>query len=95
MKLSKRAISAHPWWVHVPQGQRRTMLGEVRKLRLQALLGRKDVRILLLLVVYLLFCLIPVLLGLPVLGVIAALQLLLVPPVGYLAYGLVWREFHR
>lgn len=93
--VKEAAINSSPWWKHVPHPQRRRLRWEIRWLRLQAWLGRKDVRILLLLLSYGLLCLIPLLLGLPVLAGFALLPLLLVPPVGYLAYWLVWRDFHR
>lgn len=88
-------LAASPWGRHVPPDQRRRLRREIRMLRLQAWLGRKGVRIVLLLLFYGLLCLIPVVMGMAVLAGIAALPLLLVPPVGYLAYWLVWREYHR
>lgn len=94
--MAKEAgINSSPLWKHVPPQQRRRLRRELRWLRLQAWLGRKDARILLLLLSYGLLCLIPLLLGLPVLAGFALLPVLVVPPVGYLAYWLVWREFHR
>lgn len=83
-----------PWWPHLPPEQQRRLQGQIRWLRVRAQLSRKEVRLLLLLGFYLLLCLLPVLLGLAVLGGIALLPLLLVPPIGYLAYWLVWREYH-
>ena len=44
---------------------------------------------------YLLLCLLPLSLGLVTLTGFALLPLLLVPPVGYLIYWLVWKEFHH
>lgn len=84
-----------PWWPYVPPAQQRRLRWQIRWLRLRAHLSRKPVRILLLLGFYLLLCLVPVLLGMAVLAGVAMLPLLLVPPVGYLAYWLVWREYHR
>ena len=43
---------------------------------------------------YLLIWSIPLLIGEALLTVFAVLPLLLVPPVGYLVYWLVWKEFH-
>ena len=45
-------------------------------------------------IVYLLIWSIPLLAGEPLLSAFAVLPLVLVPPVGYLVYWLVWKEFH-
>lgn len=84
-----------PWWAYVPAAQRRRRRWEILGLRCQARLARKDVRILISLGFYGVLCLVPLALGLPALAGVAVLPLLLVPPVGYLAYWLVWQEYHR
>lgn len=89
------APQPHPWWPHVPAGDRRRLRRQARWLRLRAWMERRPHQIQLLVGVYLGLCAIPVLLGLVGLGGLALLPLLLVPPVGYLVYRLVWLEFHR
>ena len=85
----------HPWWVHVPAGERARRRGELRRARLQSWLRRRRVRIAAALLVYLLLGLIPLGLGQPHLTAFALLPLVLVPPVAYLAYLIAWHEFHR
>ena len=78
-----------------PQEQRsRQALFQLRRRRLWAGLKQKRQRIGLVVIVYLLIWSIPVLAGEPLLSAFALLPLVLVPPVGYLVYWLVWNEFH-
>ena len=86
--------SSHPWLVHLPPEQRRRARFERRLLLLRAWLGLRRSQIQLLLALYLIFCLLPLLLGLVTLTAFALLPLLLVPPVAVLIYWLVWKEFH-
>lgn len=86
---------ALPWWRHLPPGEQRRRRREIRRLRLKAWLNRRGSRIQLALALYLLFCLVPLLLGQPLLTAFALLPLLLLPLLGYLDYWLVWKEFHR
>lgn len=86
---------SHPWWSHLPAERQRQLARELPWLRFRAWLRQRRVRIGLALGVYLLLCLVPLLLGEPTLAAVALLPLLLVPPVGYLAYRLTWLEFHR
>lgn len=86
---------SHPWWRHLPAEHQRHVGRQLCWLRLQARLRERRALIALALVVYLLLCLLPLLLGEPFLAVVALLPVLLVPPVGYLAYRLTWLEFHR
>ena len=85
----------HPLWDCLPQGTRtgKTLL-QLRRRRLWAWLKQKHQRIGLVVIVYLLIWSIPLLAGEPLLSVFAVLPLVLVPPVGYLVYWLVWKEFH-
>lgn len=86
----------HPWWQHLPpERRRRRDHARLRLRRLRAWAAQRRQLIGLSLGFYLLLCLLPVLLGLPALGVVALLPLLLVPPVGYLVYWLTWKEFHH
>ena len=89
------SVHRHPWWSYVPPDGRNRLRRQVRLQRLWAWLRQRRVRIGLALAVYLLLCLLPLLLGEPTLVLVALLPVLLVPPVGYLAYRLTWLEFHR
>lgn len=88
--------SPHPWWLHLPAEQRRRR-HHARLLlrRLRAWLQQRRQRLGMALAFYLGLCMLPLLAGLPLLGVAALLPLLLVPPVGVLVYWLVWKEFHH
>lgn len=88
-------MEQHPWWGYIPESHRPRLARQLMRLRLKAWLRLRRVRIGLALAVYLLLCLVPALLGQPMLALIAVLPVLMVPPVGYLAYRLTWLEFHR
>jgi hypothetical protein len=86
----------HPWWQHLPaerRSRRQHARLVLRRLRAWLLLRRQQIG--LASGFYLLLCLLPILLGRPALGLVALLPLLLVPPVGYLIYWLMWKEFHH
>ena len=85
----------HPLWAYLPRERRsRRALYHLRRRRLWAWLKQKRQRIGLVVTVYLLIWSIPLLAGEALLSVFALLPLVLVPPVGYLVYWLVWKEFH-
>ena len=87
--------SPHPFWHHLPPEQRtRTARLALNLQRLKAWLGGRRQRVCLTVVVYLLVWSMPLLVGQPVITVFALMPLLLVPPVGWLVYWLVWKEFH-
>ena len=87
--------SPHPFWHHLPPERRsRTARWALQLRRLRAWLGKRRQRVTLTLVVYLLVWSLPLLVGQPVITVFALMPLLLVPPVGWLMYWLVWKEFH-
>ena len=89
------ATPIHPLWEYLPEQQRnRRTLIHLRRRRLWAWLKQKRQRIALVVLLYLLIWSIPLLIGEALLTVFAVLPLLLVPPVGYLVYWLVWKEFH-
>lgn len=90
-----RDHAPHPWLAYVPTPHRRQAASQRRWLQLRAWLGVRRHQIQLLLVSYLLLCLLPLSLGLVTLTGFALLPLMLVPPVGYLIYWLVWKEFHH
>ena len=86
----------HPWWHHLPPEQRRRrhrakLLGR----RLLIWLRQRRQLIVVTAAFYLLLCLFPVFMGLHGLSLVALLPIVLVPPVGYLIYWLVWKEFHH
>ena len=85
----------HPLWAFQPEESRTPQaLRQLRRRRLWAWLKQKRQRIALVVLLYLLIWSIPLLIGEALLTVFAVLPLLLVPPVGYLVYWLVWKEFH-
>ena len=85
----------HPLWCFLPTERRsRKVLSQLRRRRLWAWLKQKRQRIGLVVILYLLIWSIPLLAGEPLLSAFAVLPLVLVPPVGYLVYWLVWKEFH-
>ena len=89
------AADPHPFWRYLPQQRQRRR----DRLRLHSrrcwswLQGRRQ-RIGLILGVYSLSWCLPWLFGEPMITVAALLPLVLVPPLGWLVYRLVWREFH-
>ena len=85
----------HPLWGFLPRERRsRRVLFQLRRRRLWAWLKQRRQRIGLVVTLYLLIWSIPLLAGEPLLSVFAFLPLVLVPPIGYLVYWLVWKEFH-
>ena len=89
------AADPHPLWRYLPQQRQRRR----DRLRLHSrrcwswLQGRRQ-RIGLILGVYSLSWCLPWLFGEPMITAAALLPLVLVPPLGWLVYRLVWREFH-
>ena len=85
----------HPLWRYLPQERRTARHRQL--LRARRLLawtqGRRE-RLVGITSLYVLIWLIPLLMGQPIITLFALLPLLLVPPVGWLVYWLVWREFH-
>jgi hypothetical protein len=85
----------HPLWNYLPEHQRSTrQLSAIRRRRLWAWFKQRRQRITTVLVGYVVIWTVPLLLGEPLITVFALLPLLLVPPVGYLVYRLVWMEFN-
>lgn len=86
----------HPWWHHLPV-ERRNRREHARLLarRWSAWLVQRRQLIALAVSFYLILCALPLLMGLPALAGVALLPLILVPPVGFLVYWLVWKEFHH
>jgi Flp pilus assembly protein TadB len=88
--------SIHPLWDYLPK-QERTFrkLTALRRSRLWAWFKQRRQLISALLMAYVVFWSLPLLFGEPLMTVFAVLPLILVPPVGYLVYWLVWKEFHE
>lgn len=85
----------HPLWRYLPPDQRtRQAQLTLQTRRWLAWLNRRRQRIALTLGLYILLWLIPLLFQQPLMSGVALLPLLLVPPVGWLIYWLVWQEFH-
>lgn len=88
--------SPHPWWTYLPPERRsRRAYAQLWWRRARAFLWQRRQRILLSLGVYLILCLLPLGFGMAPATIVALLPLALVPPVGYLVYWLVWKEFHH
>jgi len=85
----------HPLWGFLPKEARTARaLIQLRRRRLWAWIKQKRQRTGVVVLVYLLIWSVPLLIGEPLLSAFAVLPLILVPPVGYLVYWLVWKEFH-
>ena len=85
----------HPLWRHLPPDQRtRQARLTLQARRWLAWLKQRRQRIALALGLYTLLWLIPLLFQQPLMSSVALLPLVLVPPVGWLIYWLVWQEFH-
>lgn len=83
------------WWKYIPDQERARRLRQWRKAWILAQFQRRPVKIILLVILNLLICSVPWWIGLQSLAVLALLPLVVVPAVGYLAYWLTWKEFHR
>ena len=85
----------HPLWNYLPDDQRNLrQLSVLRRRRIWAWLKQKRQRIGVVVLAYIVMWSAPLLIGEPLMTVFAFLPLVLVPPVGYLVYWLVWKEFH-
>lgn len=85
----------HPLWNYLPDDQRNLrQLSVLRRRRIWAWLKQKRQRIGVVVLAYILMWSVPLIIGETLMTVFAFLPLVLVPPVGYLVYWLVWKEFH-
>ena len=85
----------HPLWRYLPpERQNRQELLRLRSRRLVARLQGRRERVVLVTTIYVLIWSIPLLVGQPLITFFALLPLLLVPPVGWMVYRLMWREFN-
>ena len=88
-------MTLHPLWSYLPPERRtRRAVFALRRRRCWAWLKQKRQRIGVVVLAYILIWSVPLLIGEPLMTVFALLPLVLVPPVGYLVYWLVWKEFH-
>lgn len=88
-------LDPHPLWRYLPADQRTP--GHRRRLqrqRLWAWMQNRRQRISLLLTLYVVLWMLPLLWGQVLISLFALLPLLLVPPLGWLVYWLVWKDFH-
>lgn len=83
------------WWAHVPAHQRRQRRIAARMRRLRDTMRRRWFLITTLIAAYVAICLVLLLSGTGAVALLATLPLLLVPPVGGLAYWLLWKEYHH
>ena len=88
-------LDPHPLWRHLPQ-ERRTLQArlQLQASRLFAWFKQRRQRIAITVGLYAVIWMIPLLLQQPLITSFALLPLVLVPPVGWLIYWLVWQEFH-
>ena len=82
------------WWVHVPVHQRFQRRLGVWCFRWREVLLRRPFLITTLFIAYAVICFVILLSSTGGVALLATLPLLLVPPVGALAYWLLWNEFH-
>ena len=85
----------HPLWRY--PSRRPTNPGHRRRLQRQrfwAWMQNRRQRISLLLTLYIVLWMLPLLWGQVLISLFALLPLLLVPPLGWLVYWLVWKDFH-
>ena len=88
-------IDPHPLWRYRAADQQTP--GHRRRLqrqRLWAWMQNRRQRISLLLTLYIVLWMLPLLWGQVLISLFALLPLLLVPPLGWLVYWLVWTDFH-
>lgn len=83
------------WWAHVPAHQRLSRRAGVGIHRLLDAIRRRSFVISALVCAYAFVCVGLLLSGTGAVALLAALPLLLVPPVALLAYWLLWKEFHH
>ena len=88
-------LDPHPLWQQLPAERRsKRALIQLQVWRWLAWLNRRRQRIGLTVGIYIVLWLIPLLFQQPLITSFAFMPLLLVPPVGWLIYWLVWQEFH-
>jgi len=88
-------IDPHPLWKYLPAEQQTP--GHRRRLqrqRIWAWMQERRQRISLLLTIYIVLWMLPLFWGQVLISLFALLPLLLVPPLGWLVYWLVWKDFH-
>jgi hypothetical protein len=91
----ERERSPASWWSHVPLHERPQRRGTIWFLRLRRAFASRSFLITALFSAYAVICLSLLLSGMGAVALLAVLPLLLVPPIGALAYWLLWKEFHH
>lgn len=86
---------AHPWWQHVPAGQRPKVLGRRRRDWLLQWLAGTQGKAVMLLALFISLMVAIALVGAGWISLLALLPLVLLPALAYLIYWLTWQEFHR
>ena len=85
----------HPLWRHLPQErQNRREMFILRNRRLIARFQGRRERVILVTTLYVVTWSLPLIFGQPLITFFALLPLILVPPVGWMVYQLVSREFN-
>ena len=86
----------HVFWQHLP-AERKTKraLLILRARRFWAWMKGRSQRIALLTGLYIITWSLPILAGQSIISLFALIPLMVVPPVGFLIYQLVWKEFHE
>ena len=95
LKSASDHPSSHPWWHHIPADQRSAVVRAVGLRRLRELMSRRRSQIIALVMIYALFCTLPIIRAGASLVVLALLPLLLLPALAGLAWWLTWKEFHH
>ena len=88
-------LDPHPLWRYLPADQQTpNHRRRLQRQRLWAWMQNRRQRISLLLTLYIVLWMLPLLWGQVLISLFALLPLLLVPPLGWLVYWLVWKDFH-
>jgi hypothetical protein len=90
-----RLAQAADWSDFVPEQERTTRRRRRQRAQLNAMLRDRKALIRICLGTYLSLCLALLLTGQLLLTAYALLPVLLTPPLGYMMYWLVWKEFHE
>ena len=90
-----RLTQAADWSDFVPEHERKNRRRRRRRAQLGAMLRDRKALIRICLGTYLSLCLALLLTGQLMLTAYALLPVLLTPPLGYMMYWLVWKEFHE
>lgn len=79
----------------LPPRQRFYARSRRRAIRVRTFLGRRQVQITVILLLYVLVALTGIVIGQGLLTVLALLPIMLMPPLAWAIYQLIWHEYHR